>query len=65
MQSCHFFSRPINENFKFFKNCSTIFIKFWTVIQDPKEPLRAQKHQILYDWDVRNIAKISPKMDKK
>ena len=48
----------------FSKTVHTIFTKFCTVILHPKGPLRAKASK-LYGWDVRNIAKISPKMAKK
>ena len=66
MQSCCFFSPDLFMKISnFSKTVQTIFTKFCTVILHPKGPLRVQKASKLYGWDVRNIAKISPKMAKK
>ena len=59
------FSRPFNENFKLLKNCPYDFHK---VLYSPftfKGAPSCAKASKLHDWDVRNIAKISPKMAKK
>ena len=59
-----FFSRPFMKISNSSKTVRTISIKFCTVILHPKGALRAQRHQKSYDWNVRNIANISPKMTK-
>ena len=66
MQSCcFFFSRPFHENFKFLKNCPYDFYEILHSHSTPKGAPACAKASKLYDWDVRNIAKISPKMAKK
>ena len=63
IQSCRFFPPDFFMKISnFSKTVDTIFIKFCIVILHPKGPLRAASK--LYDWNVRNIAKISPKMAK-
>ena len=62
---CYFFSRPFHENFKFLKNCS---YDFHEILHSHSTPIGAPvcaKTSKSYGWDVRNIAKISPKMAKK
>ena len=54
-----FFSRPFNENFS--KTVHTILHSHPT----PKGAPACAKASKSYDWNVRNIAKISPKMAKK
>ena len=51
----------------FSKTVHTIFIKIGTVILHPKAKgaCACSKASKSYDWNVRNIAKISPKMAKK
>ena len=64
MQSC-LFSRPFNEIFKFLKNRPCDFYKICHSHSTPKRaPLYAMASKS-YDCNVRNIAKISPKMVKK
>ena len=66
MQSCcFFFSRPFHENFKFLKNCPYYFHEILHSPSTPKGPPACAKASKSYGWDVRNIAKISPKMAKK
>ena len=66
MQSCcFFFSRPFHENFKFLKNCPYDFHKILHSHSTPKGAPACAKASKSYGLDVRNIAKISPKMAKK
>ena len=66
MQSCcFFFSRPFHENFKFLKNCLYDFHEILHSHFTPKGAPACAKASKSYGWDVRNIAKISPKMAKK
>ena len=68
MQSCcfvFFFSRPFHENFKFLKNCPYDFHEILHSHSTPKGAPACAKPSKSYGWDVRNIAKISPKMAKK
>ena len=66
MQSCcFFFSRPFHENFKFLKNCPYDFHEILHSHSTPKGAPACAKTSKWYGWDVRNIAKISPKMAKK
>ena len=65
MQSCFFFSRPFHENFKFLKNCPYDFHEILHSHSTPKGAPACAKASESYGWDVRNIAKISPKMAKK
>ena len=66
MQSCcFFFSRPFHENFKFLKNCPYDFHEILHSHSTPKGAPACAKASKSYGWDVRNIAKISPKMSKK
>ena len=60
-----FFSRPFHENFKFLKNCSYDFYKILHCHSTPKGAPACSKASKSYDWNVRNIAKINPKMAKK
>ena len=57
-----FFSRPSHENFKFLKNCPYDFHKILHSQSTPKGASACAKAIKSYDWKVRNIAKISPKM---
>ena len=62
---CFFFSRPFHENFKFLKNCP---YDFHEILHSHSTPIGAHacaKASKSYGWDVRNIAKISPKMARK
>ena len=59
------FSRPFHENFKFLKNCPYDFHKILHSHSTPKGAPACAKASKSYGWDVRNIAKISPKMVKK
>ena len=66
MQSCcFFFSRPFHENFKFLKNCPYDFHEILHSHSTPKGAPACAKASKSYGLDVRNIAKISPKMAKK
>ena len=69
MQSCcfflFFFSHPFHENFKFLKNCLYDFHEILHSHSTPKGAPACAKASKSYGWDVRNIAKISPKMAKK
>ena len=60
-----FFSRPFHENFKFLKNCPYDFHKILHSHSTPEGASACAKASKSYGWDVRNIAKISPKMAKK
>ena len=59
-----FFSRPFHENFKFLKNCPYDFHEILHSHSTPKGAPACAKASKSYGWDVRNIAKISPKMAK-
>ena len=61
---CFFFSRPFHENFKFLRNCPYNFRKILHSHSTPKGAPACSKASKSYDWNVRNIAKISPKMAK-
>ena len=60
-----FFSRPFHENFKFLKNCPYDFYKILHSHSTPKGAPACAMASKSYDWVVRNIAKISPKMAEK
>ena len=60
-----FFSRPFHENFKFLKNCPYDFHEILHSQFTPKGAPACAKASKSYGLDVRNIAKISPKMAKK
>ena len=60
-----FLSRPFRENFKFLKNCPYDFHEILHSHSTPKAAPACAKASKSYGWDVRNIAKISPKMAKK
>ena len=60
-----FFSRPFHENFKFLKNCPYDFHEILHSHSTPKGAPACAMASKSYGWDVRNIAKISPKMAKK
>ena len=62
---CFFFSRPFHENFKFLKNCPYDFHEILHSHSTPKGAPACAKASKSYGLDVRNIAKISPKMAKK
>ena len=62
---CFFFSRPFHENFKFLENCPYDFHEILHSHSTPKGAPACAKASKSYGWDVRNIAKISPKMAKK
>ena len=64
MQSCRFFDffRPFNETFKFLKNCPYDFPEVLHTHSTSKKSPACAKASKSYDWDMRNIAKISPKM---
>ena len=57
-----FFSRPFHENFKFLKNCPYDFQKILHSHSTPKGAPACGKASKSYDWNVRNIPKIGPKM---
>ena len=59
---CFFFSRPFHENFKFLKNCPYDFQKILHSHSTPKGAPACGKASKSYDWNVRNIPKIGPKM---
>ena len=59
-----FFFRPFHENFKFLKNCPHDFHEILHSHFTPKGAPACAKASKWYGWDVRNIAKISPKMVK-
>ena len=58
---CFFFSRPFHENFKFLKNCPYDFHEILHSHSTPKGAPACAKASKSYGWDVRNIAKTSPK----
>ena len=60
-----FFFRPFNQNCKILENCLYYFQKTSQHIHSTSKraPVCAMTSKS-YDWDVRNIAKISPKMFK-
>ena len=60
-----FFSRPFHENFKFLKNCPYDFHEILHSHSTPKGAPACAKASKSYGLDVRNIAKISPKVAKK
>ena len=60
-----FFSRPFHEKFEFLKNCPNDFHKILHSHSTPKGAPSCSKALKSYDWNVRNMAKISPKMAKK
>ena len=60
-----FFLPTFHENFKFLKNCPYDFHKIFHSQSTPKGAPTCAKASKSYDWNVRNIAKISPKMAKK
>ena len=60
-----FFSRPFHGNFKFLKNCPYDFHEILHSHSTPEGAPACAKASKSYGWDVRNIAKISPKMAKK
>ena len=62
---CFFFSRPFHENFKFLKNCPYDFHEILHSHSTPKGAPACAKASKSYGLDVRNIAKISPKVAKK
>ena len=59
------FSRPFHENFKFLKNCPYDCHEILHSHSTPKGAPVCAKTSKSYGWDVRNIAKISPKMAEK
>ena len=61
---CFFFSRPSHEKFRFLENCPYDFHKILHSHSTPKGAPACAKTSKSYDWNVRNIAKISPKMAK-
>ena len=58
------FSQPFNENFKFLKNCQFDFHKIWHRHYTPEGAPACAMASKSYNWDMRNIAKISPKLPK-
>ena len=65
LRLCFFFSRPFHENFKFLKNCPYDFHEILHSHSTPKGAPACAKASKSYGLDVRNIAKISPKVAKK
>ena len=69
MQSCRFFcfffSQPFMKISNFLKTVHTIFKKNLHSRSTPKEAPACANASKLYEWNVRNIAKISPKLAKK
>ena len=68
MQSCRFFVffyRPFHDIFKFLKNCPYDFHELLHSHSTPIGVPVCEKASKLYVWDVRNIAKIGPKMTQK
>ena len=61
----NFFSRPFSEIFEFLKNCPYDFHKILHSHSTLKGAPACAKASQFYHWDVRNMAKISPKMAKK
>ena len=64
MQACRFFLLLFHENFKLLRNCPYYFHKILHSHSTPKGAPTCAKAAKSYDWNVRNIAKISPKMAK-
>ena len=64
MQWCRFFLPTFHEIFKFLENCPYDFHKILHSHSTPKGAPACAKASKSYDWNVRNIAKISPKMAK-
>ena len=60
-----FFPRPFHKNSKFLKNCPYDFHEILHSDSTPKGAPACAKSSKSYGWDVRNIAKIRPKMAKK
>ena len=60
-----FFSRPFHKNFKFLKNCKFDFHEILHSHSTPEGAPACANASKSYGWDVRNIAKSSPKMAKK
>ena len=60
-----FFSRPFHENFKFLKNCPYEFHKNSHSHSTPRGAPACAMASKSYDWNVRDITKISPIMAKK
>ena len=68
MQSCFFlffFLPTFHDIFKIFKNCPYDFHEILHSHSTPKGAPTCAMASKSYDWNVRNIAKISPKMAKK
>ena len=61
---CFFFSRPFHENFIFLKRCPYDFHEILHSHSTPKGAPACAKASKSYDWNVKNIAKISPRMAK-
>ena len=64
MRLWFFFSRPFHENFKFLKHSPYDFYKILRGHSTLKGAPACSTASKSYAWDVRNIAKISPKMTK-
>ena len=60
-----FFCRPVNENFEFLKNCLYDFCKILHSHSTIKGGHACAMASKSYDWNVRKIAKISPKIAQK
>ena len=65
MQSYFFSPRPFKEKFKFPQNCPYDFYKTLHSHTTPKGAPACTMTSQSYNWDLRHIAKISPKMAKK
>ena len=65
MRLWFFFSRPFHENFKFLENCPYDFHEILHSHSTSKGAPACAMASKSYGWYVRNIAKTSPKMDKK
>ena len=59
-----FFSRPSNENFTFLKNCPYDFHNIFHRLSKTKAAPACAMASKSYDWDLRDIGKISPKMSE-
>ena len=59
-----FFLPTFHENFKFLKNCPYDFHKILRSHSTSKGAPACAKASKSYDWNVRNMAKISPKVAK-
>ena len=65
MNLYHFFSRPFNEIFKFLQNSSYDFYQNKHNHSKPKGAPACAMASKWYEWDLRKIARICPKMTRK